>query len=107
MAVDSYTSYKSYNAELDLQYLQDGWELDDEEAENVHDSRKRAFMFMLDIVREDNLPGKLALNGYPVTSDRQVFRRISLRTLQEHHVQRWRSYGIPRLSCQGTRGLQG
>ena len=62
MAVDSYTSYKSYNAELDLQYLQDGWELNDEEAENVHDSRKRAFMFLLDIVREDNLPGKLALN---------------------------------------------
>lgn len=62
MAVDSYTSYKSYNAELDLQYLQDGWELDDEEAENVHDSRKRAFMFMLDIVREEHLPGKLALN---------------------------------------------
>lgn len=62
MAVDSYTSYKSYNAELDLQYLRDGWELDDEEAENVHDNRKRAFMFMLDIVREENLPGKLALN---------------------------------------------
>ena len=61
MAVDSYTSYKSYNDELDLQYLQDGWELDDEEAENVHDNRKRAFMYMIDIVREEHLTGKNAL----------------------------------------------
>ena len=62
MAVDSYSSYKSYNAEIDLQYMKDGWELDDEEAANLHDSRKRAFTFMIEIVREDNLPGELALN---------------------------------------------
>lgn len=61
MAVDSYSSYKAYNAEIDLQYLQDGWELDDEEAENVHENRKRAFMYMIEMVREENLPGKLAL----------------------------------------------
>ena len=62
MAVDSYSSYKAYNAELDLQYMKDGWELDDEESANLHDSRKRAFTFMVEIVREDKLPGKLALN---------------------------------------------
>ena len=62
MAVDSYSSYKAFNAELDLQYMKYGWELDDEEAANLHDSRKRAFTFMIDIVREDELPGALALN---------------------------------------------
>lgn len=62
MAVDSYASYKSYNAEIDSEFMQDGWELDDEEAANIHDSRKRAFMFMVETVQADDLPGKLALN---------------------------------------------
>lgn len=62
MAVDSVSSYQSYNAEIAQEFLQDGWALDDEEAENLHDSRKRAFLFMIEIVREDNLPGDLALS---------------------------------------------
>lgn len=62
MSVDSYSSYNAYNTDLAQEFLQDGWSLDDEEAENLHDSRKRAFMFMIEIVREDNLPGKLALS---------------------------------------------
>ena len=62
MAVDSIASYNAYNTEIEQEYLQDGWELDDEEAENLHDSRKRAFLYMIDIVREDDIPGELALN---------------------------------------------
>ena len=62
MAVDSVTSYNAYNTEIEQEYLQDGWELDDEEAENLHDSRKRAFLYMIDIVQEYDIPGKLALN---------------------------------------------
>ncbi len=62
MAVDSYSSYTAYNTEIEQEYLKDGWELDDEAAENLHDSRKRAFTYMIDIVRQDNLPGELALN---------------------------------------------
>lgn len=62
MAVDSVNSYKSYNDELDSEFLQDGWALDDEEAANLHDSRKRAFTYMLEIVREESLPEELTLN---------------------------------------------
>lgn len=62
MAVDSYESYSNYNDELKLQYLKDGWDLDDEAAETVHDNRKKAFIYMIDIVRDYNLPGELALN---------------------------------------------
>lgn len=62
MAVDSYSSYQTYITENEQEFLQDGWVLDDEEAENLHESRKRAFMFMLEIVREDDIPGELALN---------------------------------------------
>lgn len=62
MAVDSVSSYKAYKDEINQEYLKDGWALDDEAAENLHDSRKRAFTYMIDIVRQDNLPGDLALN---------------------------------------------
>ena len=62
MAVDSVSSYNAYNTEIEQEYIQDGWELDDEEAENLHDSRKRAFMYMIDIVQEYDIPGELALN---------------------------------------------
>ncbi len=62
MAVDSVNSYKSYNDELDNEFLQDGWALDDEEDANLHDSRKRAFTYMLEIVREEGLPEELTLN---------------------------------------------
>lgn len=62
MAVDSVNSYKAYNEELDSQFLQDGWELDDEENANLHDSRKRAFTYMIEIVREEDLPEELTLN---------------------------------------------
>lgn len=62
MAIDSVNSYNTYNDELDQEFLQDGWALDDEESANLHESRKRAFTFMIQIVREEELPGDLALS---------------------------------------------
>lgn len=62
MAVDSYASYESASSEAELKYLQDGWALDDEEASVLHNSRKSAFIYMLEMVRENKLPGNLALS---------------------------------------------
>ena len=62
MAVDSYASYESASSEAELKYLQDGWALDDEESSVLHNSRKSAFIYMLEMVRENNLPGNLALS---------------------------------------------
>ena len=62
MAVDSATSYSAAKEETEQEYLQSGWALDDEEAEVLHTSRKQAFEYMLDIVREYKLPGDLALS---------------------------------------------
>lgn len=61
MVVDSITSYTAYTAETDLQYLQDGWALDDEEAAALHESRKGAFAYMINMVGEYDLPGDLTL----------------------------------------------
>ena len=62
MAVDSVNSYQSSSAAADLQYLQDGWQLDDEEATALHNSRKQLFSYMINMVNAFDLQGDLALS---------------------------------------------
>ncbi len=62
MPIDSVASYNAYNAQLDLQYLQDQWALNDDEAETLHTIRKKGFEYRLNIVRDYNLPGEIALS---------------------------------------------
>ena len=62
MAINSISSYQSATTQAELQYLQDGWELDDEASEVFYNLRSDAFDYMIDIVREYDLPGYLALN---------------------------------------------
>lgn len=82
MAVDSYTSYTAYTADTDLQYLQDGWDLDDAAAKEVHNTRTKTFSYMLDMVRSNDLPGDYALNEDAVSefvswkNNSNVSRRI-------------------------------
>ena len=61
MTVDSVTSYQTSSAQADLQYLQDGWALDDEDAEFLHNQRKSTFSYIVKTVNENKLPGELAL----------------------------------------------
>lgn len=60
--VDSYNNYKSANESADQAFLMSGWELDDEETATIQKNRERAFNYMVDIVREYALDGKLTLN---------------------------------------------
>lgn len=68
MAVDSITSYQTSSAQADLEYLQDGWALDDEEAETLHNQRSDMFEYMVRTVNENQLPGKLSLTEDTVDS---------------------------------------
>jgi len=61
-AIDSYNNYKSANATVDKEFLMSGWELDDEETATIQKNRERAFDYMVDIVQEYGLDGKLTLN---------------------------------------------
>lgn len=61
MAIDSYTSYSSAMNEAESEYLQSGWDLDDEEAEQLHSSRKGMFSYTVETVNEYGLPDSLAL----------------------------------------------
>lgn len=60
--VDSYNNYKQANDSADRAFLLSGWELDDEETEAIQKNRERAFDYMVDIVQEYELDGKLTLN---------------------------------------------
>ena len=60
--VDSYTNYKGTSEAVDQEFLISGWELDDEEIATIQKNRERAFDYMVDIVQEYALDGKLTLN---------------------------------------------
>ena len=66
MAIDAASSYESAKAAAELQYLKDGWQLDDDEAEELHQSRKDMFDHMVNIVNDYKFDGYLALTEEPV-----------------------------------------
>ena len=61
MAIDSKSSYDSYMTEIENQFLEDNWNLDDEASENLHESHKDAFSYMIEMCNENDLDGSLAL----------------------------------------------
>ena len=62
MAVDSVSSYQAATSQVDLQFIKDGWELDDAKTEALHNSTENALTYMFNMVRDYNLPGDYALN---------------------------------------------
>ncbi|MBQ9065058.1 MAG: hypothetical protein IJ123_06400 [Blautia sp.] len=62
MAVDAAVNYTAAMSELDLEYLQERWDLEEKEEEELHNSRKIAFDYMIDVVRKYDLPGTMALS---------------------------------------------
>ncbi len=67
LAMDSASSYKNYTNEIEMQYLQDSWVLEDEEAANLHNSRKSMFSYMVKIFNTYGLPDDMTLNEASVT----------------------------------------
>lgn len=65
-ALDSGLNYLDGAREVELQYLQDGWALDDEQAATLHEIRKGTFNYMVETVRDYDLPGELALTEQAV-----------------------------------------
>lgn len=68
MAIDAKASYDSARTQADLQFVRDGWELDDSESAALHNSAKNRLTYMLNMVRDYDLPGDLALNEEAVTN---------------------------------------
>lgn len=62
MAADSIASYQTASSQAELEYIKSGWELEDEEAAELHESAKETLSFMIDIVNEYDIPGDYTLN---------------------------------------------
>lgn len=61
MAVNSIAIYNSMMQLPNQKYLSDGWELNDDEASILHNSRKGIFGYMIRMVGDYKLPGDLVL----------------------------------------------
>ena len=59
---DSFRSNKLAEQAAEQSFILSGWELDDDELETIQKNRERAFDYMVDIVQEYGLDGKLTLN---------------------------------------------
>ena len=77
--VDSYTNYKNSSDAADKAFLMSGWELDDEETETIRKNRDRAFDYMVDIVQEYGLDGKLTLNEEAIENFAEICDIASVR----------------------------
>ena len=85
MVADSATSYMAAKSQTDLDFLKDGWELDDAESAELHNSTKNALNYMIDMVRSYNIPGDYALSKSAIEDfvswsgkpDSQLERKIS------------------------------
>ena len=96
MAVDSAASYKAYASQVELKYMEDGWQLDDEAAEALHESRSDAFTYMVNMCTYNDLPAKLALTENAVDefvkweNNTSTVRRIEF---LENNVSTYKAYG--------------
>ena len=94
--LESVDNYYKYIDELNLTYLMDGWTLDNAESVKLHESKKNAFLYMIDIVREEGLPGELALNETAIenfvtwTNNDNVYQQLHF---LESEVDTYRSFG--------------
>ena len=104
-AMESYNQYKIESAELDNEFMISGWELDDKEAETIHNNRKTAFNYMIDIVREYDLPGTLALSEEAIqnfvtqTKNENVFQRLQFLESKEAVYGKFGEYWLARADC--------
>lgn len=82
LAVDSVNSYSSHTGELDAQYLQDNWNLEDQEAQYLHNSRTDMFNYLVKMTGNYDIPGVISLNEEYATefvkwkNDSNVSQRI-------------------------------
>ena len=66
MAVDSASSYQSATNQAELQFIKEGWELDDAETKVLQDSTTAQFDYMCNMVRDYDLPDEYVVRDTDV-----------------------------------------
>lgn len=110
MAVDSAESYSNYLTEVENKYLEEGWKLDDAAAENLHESRKEAFTYMVEMCQKYNLDGKLALNEKSVenfvswNNNTNITRKTDFLEKNQETYQAYGQYWLVLAECYYKKG---
>lgn len=102
MAVDSASSYASASSQADMQFIQDGWELDDEESAALHKNILDQMNYLIDIVRKYNIPGDYTLNNEDIEdfvswsnkTDKRLTSKIEWFETHESKYQYFGSYWL-------------
>ena len=63
LSLNSYAGYQSAVSAAEFQFLQSNWEVEDNEKRYLDNARIDAFNYLMDIVRDNELPGELSLNA--------------------------------------------
>ena len=61
IAINSVANYAQAVGEAEEHFIEEGWELDDEEAQLIHEGRKSIFNYMVTMVNSYDIPGYLTL----------------------------------------------
>ncbi len=100
MAINSVTSYVSATTQNELQYLKDGWELDDAAREVFDAISSDAYDYMVDMVREFELPGRMSITEKAVNdfvswkNNDNIVRRIRSLESNKETYQAFGSYWL-------------
>ena len=63
LSLNSYAGYQSAVSAAEFQFLQSNWEIEDNEKRYLDNASIDAFNYLMDIVRDNELPGELSLNA--------------------------------------------
>ncbi len=100
MAVDSKASYESSIMSADLKYLQDNWELEDSETQELSDSQLNLLNYMTDMARDNGIPTECTLNPDSVSDfakwadEENIVRKISWLESNEDVYKEFRTYWL-------------
>ena len=110
MAMDSVTSYAAHMDTTELAFIQSNWDLQDEEETNLHRSRSKMLDFMINMVREYELPGMLSLSEKSVdkfvdaTSNTNVLQTIQTLESEQETYKAYGGYWLALANCYYTNG---
>ena len=112
MAVDSVSSYQSASSQADMQFIKDGWQLDDAESDALHASTKNALTYMFEMVRTYDIPGDYALSRSSVEDfitwsnrpDSQLVNKIAWFESHKNMYEKFGPYWLALAKCYYNSG---
>lgn len=110
MAMDSITSYTSYKDTAELAFIQSNWELQDDEEAILHRSRSSTLDYMIEMVREFQLPGLLSLNEKNVdkfveeTGNTNILQTIQYLESEQETFKAYGGYWLALADCYYKNG---